>query len=385
MAWVVQRGKRWRGQYRDESGRIRSAGSSTSKREAMALARAKEDEIRRGVWHDPDAGKVTFEAYFKDWLRNRNYEVNTRRTYQTHYNVALGPAFGDLELRKITTPRVQRWVSSQEAAGVTPGTLRGRFKALQTILAAQKGVSAVRDGLIASNPCAGVTLPVVDRREVQIYSPPEVEALMRELEPWWQPLPILAAETGLRWGELMGLRVKDFTPAFLRVTVRRTLLEVTKADTDNGTQFMEKPRPKGRVVRTVSISPEVATLVEQLVKTRQLFPEDRLFSMPDKGGLPLRTPEWPAGRPVSKSLFRTQWRKAHERAGVTRRRFHDLRGSHISWLLAGGADVSLVMERVGHKQLSTTQLYLATLDDADQRALDALARVRARYKTEEAQ
>ncbi|MGI5159115.1 tyrosine-type recombinase/integrase [Microbispora sp. CA-102843] len=56
---------------------------------------------------------------------------------------------------------------------------------------------------------------------------------------------------------------------------------------------------------------------------------------------------------------------------------HDLRHAHASWLLAGGADLQVVKERLGHGSISTTEKYLHTLPDADDTALDALARTRA--------
>lgn len=59
-------------------------------------------------------------------------------------------------------------------------------------------------------------------------------------------------------------------------------------------------------------------------------------------------------------------------------RVHDLRHAHASWLLAGGADLKSVMERMGHSQIKTTQKYLHTLPDTDQRNLDALSRIQNR-------
>ena len=56
---------------------------------------------------------------------------------------------------------------------------------------------------------------------------------------------------------------------------------------------------------------------------------------------------------------------------------HDLRHAHASWLLAGGADLQVVKERLGHASIATTERYLHTLPDADDTALDALDRVRA--------
>ena len=57
---------------------------------------------------------------------------------------------------------------------------------------------------------------------------------------------------------------------------------------------------------------------------------------------------------------------------------HDLRHAHASWLLAGGADLQVVKQRLGHGSLRTTERYLHTLPDADETALDALAKVRSR-------
>lgn len=83
-------------------------------------------------------------------------------------------------------------------------------------------------------------------------------------------------------------------------------------------------------------------LVKALIRERRLFAEDdRLFSPPSPkaDGLPLHTDEWPEGRPVYRGHFRDLWHVAHDEAGIERngRSFHKLRGSHLTWLLAGGS------------------------------------------------
>jgi site-specific recombinase XerD len=80
---------------------------------------------------------------------------------------------------------------------------------------------------------------------------------------------------------------------------------------------------------------------------------------------------------LSRNTFRTRaWLPAVEKAqidfGV---RMHDLRHAHASWLLAGGADLKGVMDRMGHAQIQTTQKYLHALPDTDQRNLDAFERI----------
>ena len=75
----------------------------------------------------------------------------------------------------------------------------------------------------------------------------------------------------------------------------------------------------------------------------------------------------------------TIWHPALHAAGLgVGVRVHDLRHAHASWLLAGGADIQTVKERLGHGSLRTTEKYLHTLPDTDDTALNALHRTRTR-------
>ena len=80
---------------------------------------------------------------------------------------------------------------------------------------------------------------------------------------------------------------------------------------------------------------------------------------------------------ISRNTFRTRvWLPAVEAAGISFNvRMHDLRHAHASWLLAGGADLVGVMERLGRAQIQTTQRYLHTLPDADDKNPDAFSRI----------
>jgi hypothetical protein len=80
------------------------------------------------------------------------------------------------------------------------------------------------------------------------------------------------------------------------------------------------------------------------------------------------------------SWFRTSvWLPALKAAGLEIPvRVHDLRHPHASWLLAGGADLQVVKQRLGHGSLRTTERYLHTLPDADETALEALSKIRNR-------
>ena len=86
---------------------------------------------------------------------------------------------------------------------------------------------------------------------------------------------------------------------------------------------------------------------------------------------------------IPRDWFRLKvWQPALRRAGITfSARPHDLRHAHASWLLAGGADLQMVKERLGHGSIATTEKYLHTLPEADDLALDAFSKIRNRGRS----
>jgi hypothetical protein len=77
------------------------------------------------------------------------------------------------------------------------------------------------------------------------------------------------------------------------------------------------------------------------------------------------------------------WNPACATAGLTEATPHGLRHAHASWLIAGGADLQVVKERLGHGSIATTEKYLHTLPNADETALEALSKIRGVKPDEE--
>jgi integrase len=131
-----------------------------------------------------------------------------------------------------------------------------------------------------------------------------------------------------------------------------------------------KAYPKNDRHRTLVVGQQLIELLSADIAARELARDDLLFPSSLRDGT----------RPVSRNTFRTKvWLPALGRAGLdVHVRVHDLRHAHASWLLAGGADLKAVMQRMGHSQLMTAQRYLHTLPDADEQALAAFERIRSR-------
>jgi integrase len=116
---------------------------------------------------------------------------------------------------QVTTLRI-----ADLAVGLRPGTVRQTHRVLSLILD-----TAVTDGLIARNPAAGAKLPRQARAEPVFLTAQQVAELARASEP--QDLPVLTlAFTGLRFGELAGLKVRRFDPVRRRLTVSESVTEV---------------------------------------------------------------------------------------------------------------------------------------------------------------
>ena len=129
--------------------------------------------------------------------------------------------------------------------------------------------------------------------------------------------------------------------------------------------MITKPYPKDNEPRTMELPRDLVDQLADAISTRHLDPDDLLFATRD-------------GTPISRNTFLTRiWRPAIKASGIGFDvRVHDLRHAHASWLLSGGSDLNSVMDRMGHAQITTTQKYLHTLPDADQKNLDALNRIR---------
>ncbi|GAA5153012.1 hypothetical protein GCM10023340_34320 [Nocardioides marinquilinus] len=209
----------------------------------------------------------------------------------------------------------------------------------------------------------------------------------------------------MRWGDLTGLKVSDLSLNYQVATVNRVLLELPISQTANGTPYLFKDYPKEGPranLKMVSLSDDARACVSHVIATRGLTADDLLLSMPNKAGgmcqverptfgkqpnqvLPdrwtvLRKAAWPGGLPISRTYFREQvWRRGIERAGLPYLKFHALRASHISWLLAGGADLPAVMELVGHIRFATTRRYTKAMEDAGRRAVEALEAIKRRH------
>jgi integrase len=195
----------------------------------------------------------------------------------------------------------------------------------------------------------------------------QVAALAEAIGPRYGALVLVAAYGGLRWGELVGLRVKRVDLLHGRVTVAEQVAEV------NG-QLIPGP-PKTEAGRRTVTLPAVAAvaLAEHLANFAEPGPEGLVFPAPQGGYL-------------RRSNFRRRWWVPATRAvGVQGLRVHDLRHSAATMALAAGANTRELMERMGHTSPAVALRYqhvMAGRDQAIAAALDELVQAAANLPPE---
>ena len=377
MAYAQQRMtsagiSRWYAIYFTPDGRQRSGGGFSTRRDAERAAIKLEQQAAAGTLADSSRGKLTFGAYVEKyyWPAAQHLEPTTLAAYRSNLDSHFLPYFGRMRMSKIVASTVQAWVNEVSAEVEDfEGNRKPRLSArsvrkYHTFLHAIFE-RAIIDQVITINPCAHTVLPKFVKPPKKAITPEQFENLLDEIPQRHRVLVLVAIETGVRWGELAALRPVDVDLETGEIHVRRVVLEVSKKITGADKVWTIRDYPKDNEHRAIRIGDQLCQDAREYMMATGKRGGDLLFATS-------------TGSPISRNTFRTRvWLPAIERSGLRQRvRFHDLRGAHASWLLAGGADLKAVMDRLGHKQIQTTQQYLGRLPDADDRALAAFEAVR---------
>src|SRR3989442_124262 len=214
----------WQARYWDAAGnRLAAPATFQTKGDAQRWLSAAETDMGRGDWHDPRLGEVSFREWGGRWMAMKAPTVGpgTEDLYRYLLRKHVVPRFGSMAVGRITAAEVQSWLAEMHRTKLSANTVA---KAYRCLSGAMDG--AVDAGLIARSPCTLKGAGTERHAEMQIATPEQVAALAAAVGPRWEALVFAAAYTGLRWGELAGLRRCDVDLERNLVTVTRKLGEV---------------------------------------------------------------------------------------------------------------------------------------------------------------
>ncbi|WP_329457902.1 tyrosine-type recombinase/integrase [Streptomyces sp. NBC_01497] len=305
-----------------------------TKRDTDDWLAERQAELRGGDWSDPDAGKVAFGGYAKTWIEERGIGASTADLYRSLLRNHLVPTFGTVAVADITPAMVRAWRVARLGSGVGPSTVAKSYALMRAVL-----MTAVEDQLIRRNPCRVKGASTTQTPERPTATVQEVYAVAGAIQPRYRALVLLAAFSGLRWGELVGLRRRDLDFQAGTLRVRRNVAEL-----HDGSRLIKEPKSAAGK-RTVAI-PNVITgeLSAHLAVYAEPGADGRVF-VGAKGATPRR------------NHFNRLWRRACATAEIAGLHFHDLRHTGNTLAAATGASTRELMTRMGHSTARAALIY----------------------------
>lgn len=318
--------------------------------DAQAWLSLRHAEVVRGEWSPSGAARaVPFGVYAATWLADRDLKPRTRDHYGQLLAGRLLPTFGNTPLRLITPTMVRTWYATTGAG--TPTLRAHAYSLLRTIM-----TTAVGDELVQANPCRVRGAGSVKRaRTIKPASLQELELLVAAMPARYQPMTLLAAWCGLRFGELVELRRRDVDLASGVLRIRRGAVRVS------GQVIVGTPKSTAGV-RDVAVPPHLLPGMRAHLVSQTSGQDSLLFPGRD-------------GATLSPSGLYWHFHKARDAAGRPDLRWHDLRHTGAVLAASTGATLAELMARLGHSTPSAAMHYQHAAQDRDQVIAAALSRL----------
>lgn len=335
----------------------------TKKQAEAALAKLI-NEFEAG--HDLDPTRVTVSEYLSQWLADSDSRLapSTLQRYERLFRLQVQPCVGHLQLAKLRPVHLQSLYRRLLGDGLSAQTVLHVHRALFTALR-----HAVKLQMIPVNPAEAVTPPKPVQRDVHPMTPADAEMVLSAVAGTWLDIPVvLALGTGLRRGEICGLRWGDLDLEASRLRVMQTVQHI-------GKELRFLPPKTHRSRRSIALP---AFVVESLRRHALAQGEMRALagSSWQNHNLVVCHPD---GSPLRPDSVTHAFSKVAKRIGLPLT-FHGLRHAHASLMLAGGVHLKVVSDRLGHSSIAiTADLYshvAPALDDEAAAALDGLLRRR---------
>jgi integrase len=323
----------WQARYRDPIGKQKAKNFPT-KREAQAFLDDIKTKVRQRTYTDPTRGEITLEQWWAIWWPAQP----TRRTTTTNRKVSawehhIRPRWGAWRLCDLEFLELQGWLTRDIKGHHT------RRKVLELMRAMLR--DAVRDNKrIPHNPCADITLEAPPKKHPDELRPPsraQVELILEHTPMYYKPLIRFLADTGMRWGEVVGLR-------WCHVDLEAQHVKVKEVLSDDQGKLFRQPAPKTAAgFRTVPLtSAAVAALEEMVARWSPAATQSAIDSGMHEEELVFRGPQ---GGLLTRHNFRRTWLPAIQAAGLARQvtnpetnreewwpRVHDLRHTFATWM-----------------------------------------------------
>ncbi len=293
---------------------------------------------------------MTVASYLQAWLKDYaepNVSMKTYSRYSEICNKHLIPALGRVELQKLKPLHIQEYYNEAMKSGRLDG--KGGLAA-QTVKHHHRVLSeaikkAVRWQLINHNPCDAVDAPKPKKKEMKALDEKESAVLLDAAKGTRLYYPVLVGlTTGLRRGELIGLKWSDINFSGDSLSVNRTIEETRISG------VVEKTPKTKKSLRLIAL-PGITLSALKTLRKEQSEQKLRLGPLFQDNGYLFANDDGTIWKP---DAFTKAFQRLVKGSNIDHVRFHDLRHSHASQLLKQGINPKVVSERLGHSSIAIT-------------------------------
>ena len=326
---------RWR--YQATIGGRRAGGYAKTRKEAQTKLRGLHGDADRGLM--PPVERVTLSQHLGRWLEDEVKHTRKPRTYDSYSDAArlyLIPTLGAVKLMQLQPGHLQQLYGALTDRGLSASTVRIAHGTIHCALE-----QAVAWNLVPRNVASIVKPPRVTRKEVQALNAEQARRLQETANTTrWAALIAVALATGMRQGELLGLKWEDFDLARGVVYVRRQL---------GHDKVLAEQKTKGNR-RSIDL-PASCVAAMRAHEGGQAEGRRLLGSGYEDAAFVFATHQ---GRPLGFRNVIRAYKTLLQRAGLPDRPFHALRHTNATLLLLQGVHPKIVQERLGHSTISMT-------------------------------
>lgn len=302
--------------------------------------------------------EILFSDYISKWLEKSKLRLDTI-TYQGYSSIAklhIIPYFKEkrIKLNNLNRSDIQEYVDIKSVSGKIRGSGGLSPKSIHThmIIIQQVLKEAVKSNLLLNNPYQYISLPKIPKHTANFYSYNDLQILFDTIkdEPLY-PLIFFTVVFGLRRSEVLGLKWDSIDFERGLITIKHTVVRYNN--------IVEKDKTKTEAsYRSYPLIDEVKTILLHLIEKeneyKQLFGKeyiknDYIF-------------KWENGKPFAPDYITSKFEKLLKKNGLRKIRFHDLRHSCASLLVAKGFQLKDIQEWLGHADIQTTANIYAHLD-----------------------
>jgi integrase len=337
------------GEYVDANEKKRYVSGKTKAEVRQKLRKLLEDRDK-GIAYDSE--NLTVEKYMDRWLESIKDKVRpgTYKPYEAIVRLHVKPTLGRTKLDKLNAMQLERLYGQKLDAGLSARRVRYIHVTIRKALK-----DAVRLQLLSRNVADAAIPPRQVKSEIEPLTQEQLRALLDAArDDKLHTLYVLAITTGMRQGELLGLMWKDIDLEAGTLKVSRSVYEgiVSPPKTNAGRRTIRLSKLAVAALRTHRV--DVANQSERISE----------WVFPNANGSPIG----------HQNLHNRSWKPLLKRAGLPHSvRFHDLRHSCISLLLARGIPIKVVSEMAGHADVSITlSVYGHVLPDMQSAAADGI-------------